>query len=522
MRAPTAFALVAAVLTVATGSDFRRTAAAETVLSVGIHTAQLGTLDPHRTGSTADVIVVPWLFNGLVRFKPGQLDLAAIEPDLATGWELSADELTWTFKLRQGVKFNQGFGEMTSDDVVFSLLRAADAKISAFASDYAGIASAVAVDRYTVRVTLKAPNPNFLTVLMNYQGGTIVSRRAVEELGEDYRIKAVGTGPFTVTGYQNGQMLNLAANPDYFRGAPRIDRIVYRYLPSDSSRELAYRAGEIDVMFGPLNQRWTDRVSAIPDTIVDSIQPKALAQLHLNATHKPLDDIRVRQAVVHAVNRPELARFMGRGVAAEAVSVVPAGYIGIDAKAPLPGHDIARAKALLKEAGYENGVTIKAVHTANSTMLPPMEVVQAQLKRAGIDLQMTVVDHATFHAQIRKDLSDVVYYHAGGRFPSADIFLTQFFHSASAVGAPTAVVNFSHCNVADREIEGARTERDAARQNALWKEAQRKIIEAACAVPLFDVPLMWARRNSLDYGFAPVGALSLGHLITEQATLKAK
>lgn len=156
---------------------------------------------------------MPWLFNGLVRFKPGQLDLAAIEPDLATGWELSADELTWTFKLRQGVKFNQGFGEMTSDDVVFSLLRAADAKISAFASDYAGIASAVAVDRYTVRVTLKAPNPNFLTVLMNYQGGTIVSRRAVEELGEDYRIKAVGTGPFTVTGYQNGQMLNLAANP---------------------------------------------------------------------------------------------------------------------------------------------------------------------------------------------------------------------------------------------------------------------------------------------------------------------
>src|SRR5262249_58690640 len=101
--------------------------------------ADLGSLDPHRTATTPDKAVINWLFNGLVRFKPGTMDPETIEPDLATSWESSPDKLTWTFHLRQGVKFHQNFGELSAEDVVFSLKRAADPKVSSFSSDYADV-----------------------------------------------------------------------------------------------------------------------------------------------------------------------------------------------------------------------------------------------------------------------------------------------------------------------------------------------------------------------------------------------
>jgi peptide/nickel transport system substrate-binding protein len=152
-------------------------------------------------------------------------------------------------------------------------------------------------------------------------------------------------------------------------------------------------------------------------------------------------------------------------------------------------------------------------------MLYTMEIVQAQLKKVGIDLQLNVVDHPTFHQQIRKDLSDIVMY-AAGRFPVADVYLTQFFHSRSIVGTPTAVTNFSHCNDADADIDQARTETDPEKQKALWKTAQHKLVDKVCAVPLYEQLQVWAHRDKLDYGYKLDGSLTLGPLITETSTLK--
>ena len=128
-------------------------------------------------------------------------------------------------------------------------------------------------------------------------------------------------------------------------------------------------------------------------------------------------------------------------------------------------------------------------------MLNTAQILQAQLKQAGIDLQLETVDHQTFHANIRKDLSGAIYYTAA-RFPVADVYLTQFFHSRSIVGTPTAVTNFSHCDVADKEIEAARTEPDLAKQKELWATAQTKIVEEVCAVPLFEQLQVWAHKTN--------------------------
>jgi peptide/nickel transport system substrate-binding protein len=200
-------------------------------------------------------------------------------------------------------------------------------------------------------------------------------------------------------------------------------------------------------------------------------------------------------------------------------SVVPPGYAGeadVGPKFPL---DLARARALLAEAGYPQGLALKAVVSSNSTQLPVMEVIQGQLKRAGIDLQMEVVEHTTYHAQIRKDVSAIVFYGAA-RFPVADAYLTEFYHSRSAIGSPTQVTNFGHCKVADAEIDAARAAPDDATRMARWKAAQEKINADLCAIPLFDLQQVWARSERLDYGAKVEGALNLTPPIFEMTSLK--
>ncbi|MEP7058451.1 MAG: ABC transporter substrate-binding protein, partial [Caldimonas sp.] len=163
-------------------------AAAETTLNVGMSAADVSQLDPHRATTTQDKPLTSWLYNGLVRFKPGSASLETLEPDLAERWENTPDKLTWTFHLRKNVKFHGDYGVMTADDVVYSLKRAADSKTSSFSADYASIESVEALDPSTVRVKLKQAVPFFLGLVTNYHGGNVVSKKAVEKLGDNFRL----------------------------------------------------------------------------------------------------------------------------------------------------------------------------------------------------------------------------------------------------------------------------------------------------------------------------------------------
>ena len=491
----------------------------KTTLNVGIAAQDVGRLDPHFAVSTIDRIPVAWMFNALVRFPPGSIDPAKIEPDLAESWDTTPDKKTWTFHLRHGVQFHGNYGEFTAEDVIFSLKRAADPKTSAFSSELRAIESVEAPDPYTVKITLKEVVPSLLGTLVNYSQGYIVSKKAVEQLGEGFARAPIGTGPFAFQTVIPNQSLELVANDQYFRGKPKLAKVSYRFIPSDASRDLAFQNNELDLNYGRADQTWVNRTRQSPHTIVDIFEPAEEAQLHLNTTVKPFDDIRVRRAVAMAVNRAELVRWRGPDVSREAQSVVPRGYLGFTADNGLLGPNIPEAKKLLAEAGYPNGITVKVIQSQLPEMLTAMQVFQAQLKKAGINLDLQIVEHATFHAQIRQDLSPITYYSAA-RFPIADVTLTQFFSSRSIVKTPTAVTNFSHCTVADKEIDAARTEPDPAKQIALWQEAQRKIIAEICAVPMFETLLVFAHHDDLDFGYKLDGSLSLGPLLTEATTFK--
>lgn len=494
--------------------------AQEAVLRVSTGGANVSTLDAHRASATDDVAVVSWIYNGLVRFKPGSASPADIEPDLAERWETSPDGKVWTFHLRKGVKFQGDWGTLDADDVVYSLQRAADPKRSTFSSDFAAVEKIEKLDDLTVRVTLKYPDVNFLGRVSNYHGGNIVSRKAAEELGDRFGAQPVGTGPFAFVEQVTQQYVKLAANPNYFRGKPKIDTIMVRVIPSDSARELAFSSGELDLVYAKREQRWVDAARKRPGFNVDIFQPGEYRILHINQSVPPLNDIRVRQAIAAAINVDDLVRYVGKDVGPKGCSVVPPGYLGEDCSVRY-SFDLAKAKALLAEAGHKDGITIKAIVSNVSAQQPIMEIIQAQLAKAGIKLDMQVVDHATYQSQTRKDLSGVVFYGAA-RFPIADTYLSEFFHSRATVNTPTAATNFSHCAVADKEIEQARTAADAETQKSLWKEAQRKIMEDVCAVPLFELRQVWAHSNRLNYGYELKGSLNLAPPITEATTLGAR
>ncbi len=489
-------------------------AMAQPVLRVGIGATQGSTLDPHRATATEDVGLVSWIYGGLLRFPPGSADPARIEPDLADRVDSTPDGLTWTFHIRPGVSFHDG-SPVVAADAVASLRRAADPKRSSFASDYVDVASIEATDPMTLRLVLRHAVPNLPSLVANYHGGMIMPARLVDDPAVAQH--PVGTGPFAFQSTKPGST-SLVAFPAYWRGTPRLAGIEVRYLLSGQTRELALTTGEIDLMDGRREQRWVERMRKEPGMAVDVFGPGEFRTLLLNRTAPPLDDLRVRRAVAQAVDVAAIVRFVGPDVATIGRSPVPPGQLG-EVAVDLPKPDVAAARRLLTEAGHPDGITLKAVTSNISAQLPIMEVIQAQLKRAGIALQLDVVEHAAYHARIRQDLSQLTFYGAA-RLPVADAYLSAMYHSRSAPGGASMNLNFAHCDAADAEIDAARGEPDRARQLALWAQAQRKIAADVCSVPLFDLRQVWARTTRLDWGYTLDGALNLVPPVTEATTLR--
>ena len=490
---------------------------ARPLITVSSGASDITTLDPHRATLVGDKGVVSELFNGLVRFPPGSADPKELQGDLAEKWEASADNRIWTFHLRKGVQFHGGYGELKAADVVYSIQRAGDPNRSSFAANFAIIDKVESLDDYTVQITLKYPDATFLGRVSNYHGGNIISKAAAEKLGDKFGQSPIGTGPFVFGEHVTQQYVKLVANDAYFLGKPKLGGITYRLIPSDSARDLAFTSNELDLTAGKREQRWVERTKS-RGVKVDVFEPSEFRTLFLNRSIKPLDNLKVRQAIAAAVNLDEIVRYVGKDVADKGCSVIPNGYLGVDCTAGGYKYDMDRAKKLLAEAGFANGIVLKAVVSNAPAQQPIMEIVQAQLAKVGIKLDMEVVDHATYQAKSRQDQSAIVFYGAA-RFPNADYWLTEFYDSTASIGAPGAMSNFGHCSVADEAIRKARIETNPQEQLGLWKQAQLQIHDDVCAIPLFGLKQVWAHSDRVNYGYDFKGALNLQPPITELTTV---
>jgi peptide/nickel transport system substrate-binding protein len=493
-------------------------------LSIAFDAGDLKSLDPHRATTTSDRATVDMMFNGLVRCPPG--NQVNVEPDIAESWAVSADKKVWTFKLRKGVFFHPFPGspngyELTAEDVVFSLKRAVNKDTSAYAGDYSGI-SFEAADPMTVKITIDKPisEPLFLAKFANYTGGFVVCKKAIETQGEEwFKTHPIGTGPFRFESYEPRQKVVLAANPKYFRGAPVLKKVIVRYMPDVNSREMGLRTGELHIIEGLKEDKWIEKVSTFKDVKAPTFGPCETQVLFFNMSLPPFNDLRVRKAFSYALSRDIIANFMGKSLAVPIYSpaLAPPALGALTKDEALKAgvvydNNVEQAKKLLAEAGFPNGFKTEVIISEmSSSYQKPMVAIQALVRKAGIDMQLKVVDHASFHSQIRENASPIVYY-ACWR-PNPDVYLTQFFFSESVIQkGKKPITNFSHYGLVDANgdgkvdsvdqlIEQARWELNAQKQEALWKDAQIQILKDVAAVPVIRLLYTFPQKSYVDLGY---------------------
>ncbi|OLO37984.1 hypothetical protein BTR23_12550 [Alkalihalophilus pseudofirmus] len=466
----------------------------EKVLRVSM-TAAPGNLDPHFAGTHAEFEIIQPIFNGLLRYKPGTADFETIEGDLAESWDISEDGLTWTFHLHEGVQWHKGYGELTSEDVKWSLERVMDPEVgSPRASSFKFVDSVEAPDPYTVVITLKEPNPSFILSLVAYgvTGGAIVNKEAIEAGGEDAD-KLIGTGPFVLESYTPGESAILVKNEDYFRGEPKIDR-VERYIMRDlAAREVAMDRGDIDFSYGEPDGMWFNQRSQNQDLTVQTSGLPMVWSIQLNTTIEPLNDIRVRQAIAHAMNPEDLVASLGEEVAMSMTSVLTHNVFG---HTDIGGYDYdpEKSKQLLAEAGYPNGLTLPESLGPNiPAYVPVNSYIVEQLRQVGIEMPFQTVDTPTWITALYGDQSAVTLT-IGLQALHGSVQLFNSYHSDGAG-------NFTHYSGSDALIEQAERELDEATSLELMKQIQEEILADYVNVPLLETVQVNAYRNNVDLGY---------------------
>ena len=436
--------------------------------------ANQGTLDPHFAATNQEMLVIRNVYNGLLKYKPDTTELTG---DLATSWDVSADGLTYTFKLRQDVEWQKGFGHFTAADVKgsFDRLRAPETK-SPFAGSIGMLQEVQVVDDYTVKFILNAPYAAFLQLLTDYRAGPIVNAKAVQQFGKDYDWNPVGTGPYQFVSGVPKQEAIITAFDKYFGPPPPIKKVITRTVPDINAQVIGLENGQYDMLLMAPND------SAVIKQLTDkgftrSIFSRNLPEvLLMNVTVKPFDDVKVRQAIAYAVDRQQFIDLATNGLGRPWYSPVPEGFVGATTDVPHLEHDVAKAKQLLSDAGYPNGLDVTL--NVYDTQKIQSDVLLEQLKQVGIRATEEVLDQTTFIGRVIQNQGINFALHCCQRQPDADIILGDMF-SPKYRGA----IYISHADL-ETDLAAARKELDVAKRQQMYVDLQKKIINDALMVPI--------------------------------------
>ncbi len=377
------------------------------VLIVG-QIAEPKALDPAAVTAVNDFRILMNVYDGLVRYKSGTLE---VEPALATAWEISEDGTEYTFTLREGVTFHDG-SPFNAEAVVFNFERMLnedhpyhDTGPFPLAFFFSSVSSVEAVDDLTVKFTLSEPYAPFLSNLA-YPTGLIVSPAAVEQHGADFGRNPSGTGAFTFAEWRSNEAVVVEANPDYWDGAPELQAVVFRPITDANTRTAEMLAGGIDMMV------------EVPPVALSQFQDDAFQVfeqagphvwfLILNAKEGPFADKRVRQAANYAINKEALVNDVLEGTAEVAAGPTPPAFAWAynEALEPYP-YDPEKAKELIAEAGAEGAELTFYVTEGGSGMLDPVAMgtaIQADLNAVGLDTTIETYEWNTFLGQVNPGL----------------------------------------------------------------------------------------------------------------------
>jgi peptide/nickel transport system substrate-binding protein len=443
--------------------------------------------DPEAVMNNTSGFVMATLYDGLVRYKPGTVE---VEPGLAESWDISPDGLTYTFHLRKGVKFHDGtaFNAASFIEGIDRQLNKSNPNYiyntgpveSYIDFTYGSVASYRAVDNDTVEFKMKEPSAGFLASLAMVWNG-VTSPAAFAKYGKDFRNHPVGTGPFVFREWRQRDQVVVDANPEYWRGKPKLERIVFKEYPDPQAALLALRRGEVQIM-GDVSTQTISSIRSDPNLQMLTQPGLAISGMAMPNEVPPFTDKRVRQALNYAVDKNAINKALYQDMAVVLTSPLPESQWGFDATLKGYPYDPEKAKQLLKEAGVQPGLRVEllAYNTPRgyNPAGPDLAVaLQGYFRKVGIEADIRKMDMGAFLSTVRS-----------GKYPGMflvgwtgdngdpDNFVGELFGSKHMPVGDTA--HYRNPEV-DKMMDEAARVTDHNKRIEMYKTIQRQIMDDA-------------------------------------------
>jgi ABC-type transport system substrate-binding protein len=418
-------------------------------------------------------------YGRVVRNSRPYLDPTKIEGHLAESWTVSQDGKSYVFKLRQNVRSARG-NELTAEDVVWSWNKSwAQKRTGNFIANVANVVpnGCRAVSKYEVEFQLQAPSSIFLNTLTLYVPGIYDTTEVKKHITSDdpWALKWIGQntagyGAYHLQELKAGEQAVFVANPNYFLAKPYFERVIYRAVPSAGSRATLLKSRQVHWVERPSLQQVaefkTDRALKIEDTFGRSI-----ASLRMNVGFKPFDDVRVRRAFNHALNRDALRKAVFFDLAEDAKSIVPPIVAAYDPSHFAYPYDPAKARALLAEAGHANGLEVELIYGSEYWWDEPCSIhVADQLKAVGINAKPTKIPLTELRARGAINRMDMPFF----AFEDGPIVLDPVYTMYLLAHSQGVSNRARYANPAvDKLIDEARVTLDQDKRFGLMREAQK-------------------------------------------------
>lgn len=438
-------------------------------------------LDPHKTTAYFSFQVLENVFDTLV--EPDEN--LEMKPALAESWETSEDNLTWTFRLRQGVQWHDG-SPFTSEDVVYSLRRIIDEQLGN-AYRLTAVDTIEAPDPSTVVIRVSRPAANLLASLGGYKGMAIVKRSNVDS--GDITRQPIGTGPFRMQNYNAGESITLAANPGFWDGAPSLGGVTFRFISEGNTAQTALTNGEI---------HWTDSfepqqlrpLEANQSVSVGNVPSSDYWYITMNQKKEPWNRVEARQAIAYAIDRAAIVQAVSFGTAVQNQLAIPSESAWYVEYAPFRT-DLNRARELLAQAGVQGGpVTFMATGEYPETVAVG-QLLADVLRPIGFELRIETVDFATWLARQSAGEWDMLMLGWLGNIDPNDFYYNQH-HS----GGSNNHQGYSNPRV-DQLLDQGSAETDTNRRKDIYGEAARIIADEGSYIYLYNPAVLQAWRDEV-------------------------
>lgn len=439
-------------------------------------------LDPHNCLNDNAMRVMINIYDPLVRmdenFKP--------VPCVAEKWEVSDDGLEYTFYIKKGIKFHNG-DELKVSDVVYSINRGIESPQAS--PSYSGVAKAEAIGEDAVKVTLSAPNTQILAAFSLPLAG-ILNEKVVTEIeagGGTYGREPVGSGPYKLSDWVTGEKISLVSFEDYHEGPAKIKNVTFRAIEDQSAAVISLEKGDIDA-YVDLNQSNFNQVKADENLELHLGKSFAYQYVAFNCQKPPFDNVKVRQALAHAIDKEAFVQGISDGVGDVIDTIATSDMVGYTDDIEKYDYNLETAKQLLADAGYPDGFDCDiAVYLDIYSKYA--QVLQASLAEIGINATVTMMERSAFDDYTYSGKADIVFYGNTYSGPDmSDVSVYNLLHSSN-IDKKSSRIFYKNAQM-DELLDTGRKTLDDTERGKIYEQMLKVLSEE---VPI--VPFIWTYKN---------------------------